>query len=214
MDWIIDNGKWLIDILINLGVAIGSLAFVAIAYRQIMLQWRSDRPQIDIKIEINEQGSPRLKIDNVGELSIEGVIYILIEPKVEGRDNDFSIIPDRKNELLQKDEFNRYIFAKIDFNLGANEAPYTYDSLPVKEYMEKMPEEGDAYFIRLESSYQSVGYSKRKFEFNKYYKLIPDQGSWTIYRINLDTTFVPDAKEGEMPSYREYKDDLTDTASS
>src|SRR6056297_1232354 len=132
MDWILDNGKWLIQLSADLLITIGTLTFAVFAYKQTRLQWKNNRPQIDIQLKLTEEDKLALKIKNVGELSVTGSIYLLVEPKINNQQSD--IIPHQNYQPLQnKEKFNQYFFAKLDFSLGANEAPCVYDSLPLED---------------------------------------------------------------------------------
>ncbi len=208
------NGKWVAEMGINFCMVVGYLGFILVSSWQIKFQERQNKPQIDVKIEINDQDQLRLEVYNTGELDTEGVVYILVEPLKtrEATFFDSEVIPNRSYQpLADRDKFAKYCFGKLEFKLGSGEDPYIYDPCPVLEYLEELTgQKRVPHIIRLEGSYRSVKYNDREFKFTKNYKLIPQEETWIKGRVSLNAVFAPEVEPEEAPDYEEYRERLED----
>jgi len=194
-----------LEIFVNLLVGIGTICLAYLAYNQIKLKKREYRPLIDIRIEIDNK-LPVLIIENISDIPAKGEGFMFIQAsQKDNKKEGNNIINELDIEGLKKEEYDDYIFAKIDFNLGPNEST-EYNSFLQSYLGKEYNDQKTPHFIRIEYSYKSLIYDE-KFNLVKGYHMLPpvNVDFWTASSANTDIVFKHINKSKELPQYKVYK---------
>jgi len=195
-----------LEIIVNVIVGIGTLGLAIIAYREVIWKRRETRPKVDVRIE-EDESKLYLITENIGSIPAKGTVYMFIEPQIDNKTKDESIIRNSEIGGITDGEYENYLFAYYTFKLKPKElSKYSY---PYSGHLEDIcGKEVVHHFIRLEYSYESVEFKGKSFKYVSRYHMLPpgnNVNKWTVSRSNVNMTFKRYVRnENRLPNYKEY----------
>src|SRR5690606_13190514 len=148
------NWASIMPIIANGLVGVGTLLLAIASFKALRrdVQWRERtvRPRLDIRIQLDGHGMPKLAIKNTGDVAIKGTAYVLIEPQTGGSDQTpKSIVGSPDIGAVTEEQFERYWFASLELNLPTNEDPFIYDH-PFRIHLQKLcGEQNQEHYVRI-----------------------------------------------------------------